>query len=166
MSVSIARWMVMVMPIELLPQPLRWWARRVRTFCLSDGVALLVLGLGIIARGVSYVPAAQGRSVSHPAEGALPMSVWAIIWIGVGVVCLVAAVWHDSAVAAVALGLGVGLNLLWAGSFIAASVDGTMSRGWVSAVGYLSVAVLVLWSTWRGSRLTTMREEDGGGVSV
>ena len=117
MSVSIARWMVMVMPIELLPQPLRWWARRVRTFCLSDGVALLVLGLGIIARGVSYVPAAQGRSVSHPAEGALPMSVWAIIWIGVGVVCLVAAVWHDSAVAAVALGLGVGRNLLWAGSF-------------------------------------------------
>lgn len=152
----------MVMPIELLPQPLRWWARWVRTFCLSDGVALLVLGLGIIARGVSYVPAAQGRSVSHPAEGALPMSVWASIWIGVGVVCLVAAVWHDSVVAAVALGLGVGLNLLWAGSFLAATINGSMPRGWVSAVGYMSIAALVLWSTWRGGALREMGVKNAG----
>lgn len=79
------------------------------------------------------------------------MGIWAIIWIVIGTLLIVAAVWHETVFAALALGSGVGLNLLWAGSFTAATVTGDMPRGWVSSVGYISVAVLVLWTTWRGT---------------
>ena len=136
--------------------------RRLKLFGLSDGVALLVLGLGIFARGVSYIPD-DGRSVSHPAEAALPMSAWAGVWIGAGLACIVTAWWSESPAAAVALGVGVGLNLLWSGSFIAVSLTGDMPRGWVSAVGYLSVSVLVMWSTWRSSKLRLVEGESSSG---
>lgn len=136
---------------------------RLRAFGLSDGVALLVLGLGILARGVSYIPNGGGRSVSHPAEAALPMSAWAGVWIGVGLACIVTAWWAESHAAAVALGVGVGLNLLWAGSFLAVSVTGDMPRGWVSAVGYISVSVLVMWSTWRSGKLRLVEGESSSG---
>ena len=139
---------------------------RLKLFCLSDGVALLVLGLGILARGVSYTPHSPKTPAGHPAEDALPMSVWAGIWIGVGLACIVAAWWAESLAAAVALGVGVGLNLLWAGSFIAATVSGDMPRGWVTAVGYISVSLLVMWSTWRSGKLitTNSRESRNGGA--
>lgn len=135
---------------------------RLKLFGLSDGVALLVLGLSVLARGVSYIPD-DGRSVSHPAEAALPMSAWAGVWIGVGLACIVTAWWAESSSAAVALGVGVGLNLLWAGSFFATSLTGEMPRGWVSAVGYLSVSVLVMWSTWRSSKLRLIEGESSSG---
>lgn len=123
---------------------------RIRAFCLSDGMPLMVLGLGIVARGLSYGPKGP---VTHPAEAALPMGVWGVIWVTVGVACIGTSLWAESCAAAVALGVGVGLNLLWAGSFIAASVMGDMPRGWVTAVGYLSISMLVMWSTWRGGKL-------------
>ena len=138
------------------------FVNRIRAFGLSDGVALLVLGLGIFARGVSYIPDG-GRSVSHPAEAALPMSAWAGAWIGVGLACIVTAWWSESPAAAVALGVGVGLNLLWAGSFIAVSLTGDMPRGWVSAVSYLSISVLVMWSTWRSGKLRLIEGESSSG---
>lgn len=135
---------------------------RLKLFGLSDGVALLVLGLGIFARGVSYIPD-DGRSVSHPAEAALPMGAWAGVWIGVGLACIVTARWAESQAAAVALGVGVGLNLLWAGSFFATSLTGEMPRGWVSAVSYLSISALVMWSTWRSSKLRLIEGESSSG---
>lgn len=136
--------------------------RRLKLFGLSDGVVLLVLGLGNLARGVSYIPD-DGRSVSHPAEAALPMEVWSVIWVAVGLACIVTVYWAESPAAAVTLGAGVGLNLLWAGSFLASSLTGYMPRGWVSAVGYISVSVLVMWSTWRSSKLRVIEGESSSG---
>lgn len=140
--------------------------RRLKLFCLSDGVALMVLGLGILARGVSYTSYSPNVPAGHPAEDALPMSAWGGIWIGIGLVCIVSSFWAESHAAAVALGAGVGLNLLWAGSFIAASVTGDMPRGWVTAVGYVSVSLLVMWSTWRSGKLLTVHsgESSNGGA--
>lgn len=142
--------------------------RRLKLFGLSDGVALMVLGLGILARGFSYTPHSTRVPAGHPAEDALPMEVWSVIWIAVGLLCLAAALWSESRFAALALGVGVGLNLLWAGSFIAATMSGDMPRGWVTAVGYISVSLLVAWSTWRSGKLTAIhniREDHGGGPS-
>jgi len=139
---------------------------RARAFCLSDGVPLMILGLGIAARGVSYTPHGPERTVAHPAEAAFPMSAWGVIWVTVGVACMVASLWAESRAAAVALGVGVGLNLLWAGSFIAASIMGDLPRGWVTAVGYVSVSALVIWSTWRGGQLRPIKEEANGGDTV
>lgn len=136
---------------------------RIRAFGLSDGVALMVLGLGLLARGVSYTPYSSEVPAGHPAEDALPMSAWAGIWIGIGLACIVAAWWAESHAAAVALGVGVGLNLLWAGSFIAATITGDMPRGWVTAVGYISVSALVMWSTWRSGKLRLIEGESSSG---
>ena len=141
------------MPIDHLPR--RWQPplERLRGFLLTDATALLILGVSILLRGVSYIPhEIGGRIDTHPAEGALPISVWAVVWIGVGVLCLVAAPWHEGPVAAVALGLGIGLNALWAASFFTATITGEMSRGWVTGTGYATVALVVLWGVWRDKR--------------
>lgn len=148
-------------PIDHLPQ--RWQPplERLRGFLLTDATALLILGVSIVLRGVSYLPLAGGSISSHPAEGALPISVWAIVWTGVGVLCLVAAPWHEGPVAAVALGLGIGLHALWGASFFTATITGDMPRGWVTGTGYATVALVVLWSVWRHKRCGVMpsREE-------
>ena len=143
------------MPIEHLPPRFRPPALRIKNFLLSDAPALIILGVGILARGLSYSPHVLGpapRPGGHPAEAALPMPVWSVIWVAVGVLCLVGAVWSRRRIAALAVGLGIGLNMLWAGSFLVATITGDMPRGWVSAVGYASVALLVVWAVWRGSR--------------
>lgn len=149
------------MPIVHLPQ--RWQSplMRLRGFLLTDATALLILGVSIILRGVSYLPLTGGGMSSHPAEGALPIEVWAVVWIVVGVLCLVAVPWHKGMVAAAALGLGIGLNALWAVSFFAATITGEMARGWVTGTGYATVVLLVLWSVWRDKRGGAMpsREE-------
>ena len=151
----------MLAAIDYLPR--RWHPplERLRGFLLTDATALLILGVSIILRGVSYMPVMGGGVSSHPAEGALPIEVWAVVWIGVGVLCLVAAPWHKGPVAAVALGLGVGLNALWAASFFTATITGEMSRGWVTGTGYATVALVVLWSVWRdkGGGAVPSREE-------
>ncbi|WP_288833652.1 hypothetical protein [uncultured Corynebacterium sp.] len=73
-----------------------------------------------------------------------------MIWIVVGIACLVATVWERAAPAAI--GAGVGLHAIWAMSFVADSIIDHSPRGWLPAVGYASTALLVLWAVWRGSR--------------
>lgn len=74
------------------------------------------------------------------------MGVWAWVWIIAGVAAVVAAWWPRAA--PVAVGACVGLNLLWGGSFIADAIAESSVRGWLPAVGYLSIAALVLWGVW------------------
>lgn len=143
------------MPIEHLPRQLRTPAKRLRSFLMSDAPALIILGIGTMSLGLLYSPHVFGRpprSGGHPAEAALSMPTWSIIWVSVGALCLIAAVWSRRKIAALAVGLGVGLNMLWAGSFVAATITGDMDSGWVIAVGYASVSLLVIWAVWRGSR--------------
>ena len=90
----------------------------------------------------------------------LPINAWAAVWIIAGVACVVAAFTKSPVVDAVALGLGVALNIAWGASFIAATIIGDRARGWVSAVGYFSIAALVLWAVWRGKRGDVHLEED------
>lgn len=142
------------MPIEHLPPRLQAPATRLRAFLMTDATVLIILGVGIIGRGISYIPSEwTGRIDSHPAEGALPLAVWSLIWIAVGILCLVAAFWPEGWPAAAGIGAGIGLNTLWAGSFLTATINGTMPRGWVSAIGYLTIALLALWAVWRGKRV-------------
>ena len=143
------------MPILFLPA--RWHppARRLRNFLLTDATALLILGIGILFRGLSYAPGVLGpapQGGSHPAEVMLPINAWATVWIIAGVACIAAALTRSEVLDAVALGLGVALNIAWGVSFIAATIIGDSARGWVSAVGYFSIAALVLWAVWRGKR--------------
>lgn len=140
------------MPIEHLPPKYLPAARRLRSWCMGDAPALIILGLGILARGVSYTPLIMSphAQATHPAEGLIGMSQWSVVWIVVGAVCLISAWWSPTA--PIAVGAGVGLNVLWGLSFIADSIIDGSTRGWVPAVGYLSIAMLVMWAVWRGSR--------------
>lgn len=136
------------MPIEHLPPCVRPAARRVRDWARTVGPALLILGAGAIARGISYTPLLMSEHArqAHPVEGTLPMGVWAWVWIAAGVTAVVAAWWPRAA--PVAVGACVGLNLLWGASFIADAIARESVRGWLPAVGYLSIAALVLWGVW------------------
>ncbi len=139
------------MPIQFLPASVQPTARRLRGWALTDAPALLILGAGLLLRGLSYMPCLMGDSPSsHPAEGFFPIQVWGVIWIVVGIACLVATVWERAAPAAI--GAGVGLHAIWAMSFVADSIIDHSPRGWLPAVGYASTALLVLWAVWRGSR--------------
>lgn len=148
------------MPIEHLPASVRPSARRVRDWALGIGPALIVLGVGALARGVSYTPLLMSETAqrAHPVEGTLPMDTWAWIWIAAGVAAMVAAWWPRAA--PVAVGAGVGLNLLWGGSFIADAITEGSVRGWLPAVGYISIALIVWWAVWRGSREPTVSREE------
>ena len=138
------------MPIEHLPERVKPGARRVRDWARTVGPALLILGVGAVARGISYTPLLMSEHAqrAHPVEGSLPMPVWAWVWIAAGVAAVVAAWW--SRAAPVAVGACVGLNLLWGASFIADAIAKESVRGWLPAVGYLSIAALVLWGVWFG----------------
>ena len=109
--------------------------------------------MGAVARGITYLPPLLNESTmsrSHPVEGTLSMAVWGWVWIIAGVAALVAVFWER--IAPVAVGAGVGLNILWGASFIWDAIVRESSRGWLPAVGYLSVAGLVSWAVWRGQR--------------
>lgn len=143
------------MPIEHFPPRLRSPAASVRQWAMTDSFAILVLGVGIIFRGVSYLPFVLGSPPppgSHPAEASLPMPWWGAIWVSVGVVCLASALTRSRLIDLIALCAGVMLNAGWGMSFIVASAEGFSPRGWVSAIGYFSVVVLVVWAVWRGKR--------------
>lgn len=148
------------MPIEHLPERMKPGARRVRDWARTVGPALLILGAGAIARGVTYLPVLMSEHAqrAHPVEGTLTMHTWAWVWIIAGVTAVVAAWWSRAAPAAV--GACVGLNLLWGASFIADAIAKGSVRGWLPAVGYLSIAALVLWAVWFvGGERKISREE-------
>ncbi|SDR76087.1 hypothetical protein [Corynebacterium timonense] len=140
------------MPIEHLPARIQPAALRVRAWLLTDAPALVIVGAGLLLRGVTYLPIYFGGpgAGSHPAELLLPIGWWAAIWITVGALCLVSLA--VCRLAPISLGLGVGLHAVWAMSFIADAIIDQSPRAWLPAVGYASVALLVVWAVWRGSR--------------
>lgn len=147
------------MPIEHLPPRIRRPVERLRDGLMTDGTALVILGAGLVARGISYSPIAGPGPSGHPAESWVPMDTWSIVWVAVGVLCLASAARPRSISAALALGAGVALHLLWGTSFAWQSLE-DHSRAWVSSIGYFMIAALVLWSVWRGSRTDIrLREE-------
>lgn len=148
------------MPIEHLPEKYKPTARRVRDWALTIGPALMILGLGGVARGVTYLPILMDdhAAKSHPVEGTLTMHTWAWIWIIAGLAALIAAWWEKAA--PLAVGVGVGLNIVWGASFITDAIIRHSARGWLPAVGYISIALLVLWAVWRGAREPTVSREE------
>ena len=140
------------MPIDHLPRRLQPAADRIRGFLLTDATALVILGAGMIARGISYSDRVGPGPSGHPAESWMTMGTWSIVWVAVGVLCLGIAPWHRTLTAAISVGAGVGLHLLWGLSFLWQSIE-EHSRTWVSSIGYFMIVALVSWAVWRGSRI-------------
>ena len=122
----------------------------------SDTTGMLILGLLTLARGVSYLPPLKNQDAapSHFLEGLFPPMVWGVIWILVGAACLVAA-FLPKAMPAV-FGAGVGLHAAWAFSFLGETFAGDSSRGYVSSISYIGLALLAIWGM---SRATTTKVE-------
>lgn len=127
---------------------------RPRDYATSDGAGLLIVGAATVARGISYMPGIlpDATRSSHAAEALLPMAVWAAVWIATGLLCLVASVAWQGRIAALAVGCTAALYVLFGSSFILGSITGDMPRGWVSSLGYLTTASLILWAVGRGRR--------------
>ena len=132
-------------------------ACRARCFVTSDGMGLLIIGTVALARGVSYAPGVMPSNAqgTHVAERLLPMDILALIWSFVGVLCLIAVFRWWTHLAAIAVGLSVGLHFLFASSLLWGTLQDEMPRGWVSALSYYAISFLILWAVGRG------RREDG-----
>ena len=128
--------------------------KQARRFASTDGMGLIILGLSCIGRGVSYFPFARGDSAgrAHYAEEWLDMTIWAIIWVAVGIFAIAVSGRWSAPAAATATGLTVGLHALWASSLLLSTFSGDMSRGYVSAISYLAIVALSLWAFGRGRR--------------
>lgn len=117
---------------------------------MSNALVLTILGVEACWRGVSYL---ESPPPTHPSERWFPISVWAVIWVAVGVANLATAVFFESAPAAVAVALAVGLNAVWAGSLITAQwAAHGVGVSWGAAGPYAAVSLLVPWAIWRGNR--------------
>ncbi|MFI5504452.1 hypothetical protein ACFLIN_03695 [Corynebacterium kutscheri] len=154
------------MPIDRLPARFYPVAYRVRGFLMTDATALIVMGVASLVRGVSYLPVFMPppRITSHPVEGTIPVEGWALVWIAISVLCLTAAVTHLPVLDATAIGLGIGLHVMWGLSFITSTLVDGSPRAWTSSIGMLSTAALVSWAVWRGKRgdIDDRGQVDGG----
>ncbi|AKK04608.1 hypothetical protein CMUST_01295 [Corynebacterium mustelae] len=136
------------MPIDKLPSRIQPAAYRVRSAAMTDGTALLIVGLMGVARGVSSLATPL---YIHPAEMWLDNEIWVVTWLTIGIMNVVSAACPASRFARISFGLIVGLNVLWGLSFAAASVLDHVNL-WASAINHWGISALVMWSIWRGSR--------------
>lgn len=109
----------------------------------SGWVVLGVIGLATIIRGAFYLPAVVRESDRLPTvERFAPLSVWAAVWITVGVFAVVCAVRRRH------LGLGVAvvtaLPAGWGTLYLGAWIAGWSHAGYITSLTYLLVACLTL----------------------
>lgn len=123
------------------------WVERAVT---SDASGLAALGTVSLIRAYSYLPwqVNTDREPAHWLEGLMPTTGWAVAWLIIGLACITAIWWRRIMPAAV--GLIAGLNFAWFLSFLGLWVVGESSRGYVSALNYGLVFVLVIWGFGRG----------------
>lgn len=142
------------MPIDHMPPRWRPGLKRLRAFLMTDATAIIILGVGILLRGLSYAPVVLGPPPprgTHPAEMWLDMDIWAAVWITIGLICLIAPFTRLEALKVAALAGGTGITMLWGVSFLTQSITSD-GRGWVTAIGYFTTVALVGWAVWRGKR--------------
>lgn len=128
-----------------------------RTWWGTDAAGLLICSAATIVRGVSYMTGVvdQDRRAAHYLEGIFQPSVWGVVWIGIGIMCLIATVLPS--LTSTCVGLAVGIHAAWGTSFMAGQFfDDYLSRAWVSALSYYLICALILWAFGRG-RATEVR---------
>lgn len=130
---------------------------KLRSWAATVGPILVILGAALLGKGLSYFGSGPG---SHPADGWFPVHVWGLVWVAAGAWCLVSSLWPRSTLARLALSAGVGLHLIWAGSFLAATLTGDSPRGWVSSVSYGSIVALTFIATWLSAKITALRAKN------
>lgn len=146
------------MPIQYFPKRVQPLLMRLKRWGLTDGFALLLLGVGIVLRGAAYTDLLPPLDNRHPAEEFLPIGVWGVVWMIVGAVCIVGAGFPSSKVARWGMTAAVGLMVLWGVSYIGDSIADRDPRRWTLSINFFTIALMTMWSVWRGHR----REDSEG----
>lgn len=118
----------------------------------DNRTGLTILSILALLRGISYLPffTETDRKPAHFFEEIISVNVWAGVWIGIGVIGIIFALVNRLVPSG--FGLTVGIHAAWAMSFLLGTFFGENSRAWVSALGYIGVAVVTLWALSRGRR--------------
>lgn len=105
---------------------------------------VLILGgaaVGAVVRGVAYLPHARASEVLQlwPVEAWMPLSWWAVVWIGTGVLLAVSIVWQRASMPGMAI--LAGLLTAWAVSYWWSWLVLDVGRAWVTGGLFLMCAV-------------------------
>lgn len=108
---------------------------------------MMILGVAMITRGLSYFDLGS-VVLFHPVDLMFPIWVDATLWVGVGLVLIIAARWHSTMLGRMTLAASTGLIALWGFLFLFSPPAQFAQRG----VMYLAISLIVLWAVWRGKR--------------
>lgn len=100
--------------------------------------ALALFAAGAGARGFAYVGKPTTGGLTTFVDALVPLHVWAVVWIAAGTL-MIAGIWHRF-IARIALNLGGTLWAVWGLSYVAATMVGDSSRGWVTGALMLTLA--------------------------
>ena len=135
------------MPIDRWPIRLRAPAEKAREVLMTDAGVMIILGVSMIVRGVSYWNLGS-VVLFHPVDLLFPIWADSALWVGVGVALIVAARWHSTWLGRMTLATSTALIAMWGLLFLFAPPAQFAQRG----VMYLAIAGIVIWSVWRGKR--------------
>lgn len=114
----------------------------------SRWVGLLILTVGVLLRGVCYLPTVVPADHRVPAlEVVFPLTIWAALWLTAGAFCLLCLVlrrWIGPAV-----GICVALHFLWGLLYLSAWLLDESPRGYATALTYFMVVALTYWGFGR-----------------
>lgn len=135
----------------------------------SNKTGLGILSVSAALRAWSYSSWAldQSRAPVHWLEGITTPMVWGIVWAAIAFMLGVAIFCYR--VIPVAVGLVVSMHAAWCLSFTWQTLIGESPRAWVTAIGYGSTSLLVLWAFSRAYPtvridLGDRREDPRGGI--
>lgn len=114
----------------------------------SDNAGLIIAGLSLLVKGVSYFPPLKeaSRQPTHWLEHFFPLEIIGVLWIAAGVLCF-AAIWQRR-LEDFAWPAAIGLHTAWAVSF-ATNWALYSGRAWVSALSYLTILGFLAWGLSR-----------------
>ena len=125
--------------------------RRIKTARASGWVGLLIIALACLLKGVTYLPFAVDDEPVPAVEKWIPMWIAAAVWIGVGLVGILA-VWARRG-GPMMVGAGTALHVLWGMLYMGAWLSGASERGYVTAILYFAFAAMVLWGYGHGPKV-------------
>lgn len=115
----------------------------------SGWCGMAILGTAVLLRGLCYTdPVIPDGHRIPPLESILPLQMWTVVWLAVGIVTLICVALKRAM--APMVGICVSLHALWACLYLGAWLTGDSSRGFVTALSYITIALLALWSFGRG----------------
>lgn len=108
---------------------------------------MLILGVALIVRGVSYY-FLGAHILVNPLDLYLPTWLVSGWWITVGSALVVTSKWQATPVGRIVLTIGVATLAAWGSLFLFSPPAAFAQRGII----YLALAAVIIWSVWRGRR--------------